>query len=61
MPSINVAMESSLRRGVGEMFLSSLGSALGRRGVASEAQGQITDVETAFSSWSNCMQASFCK
>ncbi|KAL1884270.1 hypothetical protein VTK73DRAFT_3254 [Phialemonium thermophilum] len=31
------------------------------RDAVSDVKGKITDVKTAFSSWDNCMQASFCK
>ena len=34
---------------------------LSRRDIISDAQGKVTDVKTAFSSWDNCMKASFCK
>lgn len=65
MPSINVAMERSLRRGVMDAFKdllsASLQPALARRDAITDAQGQISDVKTAFSSWDNCMNAVYCK
>lgn len=57
MPSVNVAMERSLRGGFLDLLAASVRPALGRR----DLQEQITDVRTAFSSWDNCMQANFCK
>lgn len=65
MPSVNVAMERSLRRGVVDglmdLLSASLRPALKRRDAITDAQGQISDVKTAFSSWDNCMQAVYCK
>ncbi|KAK3943656.1 hypothetical protein QBC46DRAFT_27725 [Diplogelasinospora grovesii] len=57
MPAIDAAMERSLRDGFVDLLAASLRPVMGRRDI----QGQITDVKTAFSSWDNCMQASFCK
>jgi hypothetical protein len=57
MPAIDVAMERSLRRGFLDLVVASLRPALGRRDIA----GQLTDVKTAFSSWDNCMQVTYCK
>lgn len=57
MPAVDVAMERSLRRGFLDLFVATLRPALERRDI----MGQITDAKTAFSSWDNCMQASFCK
>lgn len=39
----------------------SLQAGIERRGVVSEAQGQLSDIKLAFSSWDNCMQATYCK
>lgn len=39
----------------------SLQAGLEQRGVISEAQGQLSDIKLAFSSWDNCMQATYCK
>lgn len=61
MPTINVAMERSLRAGFMDLLAASLRPVFQRRDVITNVQGQITDVKTAFSSWDNCMQASFCK
>ncbi|KAL2180463.1 uncharacterized protein P884DRAFT_80006 [Thermothelomyces heterothallicus CBS 202.75] len=57
MPTVDVAMERSLRRGVLDLFVASLRPALERRDI----EGQISDVKTAFSSWDNCMQVNYCK
>jgi hypothetical protein len=50
-------MERSLRRGFLDLLAASVRPAVEGRDVTS----QISDVKTAFSSWDNCMQASFCK
>ena len=47
-------MHSSMRRSVGEMLVDSL---LGKRDITSK----VTSVKDAFSSWDNCMQATYCK
>jgi hypothetical protein len=61
MPSVNVAMERSLRRGFFDLVAASLRPALERRDTVGNVQGQISDVKTAFSSWDNCMNAVYCK
>jgi hypothetical protein len=65
MPSVNVAMERSLRRSVMERFTdlltASIRPAIGGRDAITDAQGKINDAKTAFSSWDNCMQAVYCK
>lgn len=65
MPSVNVAMEKSLRRSVVERFADLLSAsvrpALEGRDAITDAQGQISGVKNAFSSWDNCMQAVYCK
>ncbi|KAI3401565.1 hypothetical protein diail_10166, partial [Diaporthe ilicicola] len=61
MPSIDVAMARSVRGGVLEIVVRSLQAGIERRGVVSDAQGQISDIKLAFSSWDNCMQATYCK
>lgn len=48
MPSIEDAMKASLRRGVAEIL---------KRDVSST----ISSTESTFSSWDNCMAASYCK
>ncbi|KAN0121689.1 hypothetical protein V8E51_000015 [Hyaloscypha variabilis] len=53
MPHITTAMERSVRRGVGDIIVASLRS----RDIISEA----STVKNSFSSWSNCMAASYCK
>lgn len=54
MPSIDVAMERSVRRGAFDVLVNGLQPALENRSV-------VSDVQTAFSSWDNCMQATYCK
>jgi hypothetical protein len=49
MPTIDVAMA---RNGSREML-----AGLGRRDIATTAN----NVKTSFSSWSNCMKATYCK
>lgn len=61
MPSIDVAMARSVRGGVLDIVARSLQAGIERRGVVSEAQGQLSDIKLAFSSWDNCMQATYCK
>ncbi|KHN96436.1 uncharacterized protein MAM_05725 [Metarhizium album ARSEF 1941] len=39
----------------------SVAESLTKRDVMTDAQNKVTDVKTAFSSWDNCMKASFCK
>lgn len=61
MPSVNVAMERSLRGGFLDLLAASLRPAFERRDVITDAQGKANDVKTAFSSWDNCMNAVYCK
>jgi len=65
MPSVNIAMERSLQPSVADRFIALLSASLepvvGRRDVVADAQNQISDVKTAFSSWDNCMNAVYCK
>uniref|UniRef100_A0A0L0NMR2 Fibroin-3 n=1 Tax=Tolypocladium ophioglossoides (strain CBS 100239) TaxID=1163406 RepID=A0A0L0NMR2_TOLOC len=65
MPPVDVAMVRSLRGGVLEQFKDvlarSIAAGMARRDLISDAQGKVTDVKTAFSSWDNCMKAAFCK
>ncbi|KAH8884518.1 hypothetical protein GQ53DRAFT_396153 [Thozetella sp. PMI_491] len=62
MPSVNVAMQRSLREGLVDLVAASLRPALQRRdGTLTNIGNGISDAKTAFSSWDNCMQASFCK
>lgn len=51
---IETAMRRSVRRGVSDIFFDSL---LGRRDVTTS----ISNVKSAFSSWDNCMKATYCK
>ena len=59
MPSINLAMEGSLgRRGnLLDLVAASLGTVVQGRDAVNQAQ----DVATTFSSWGNCMKATYCK
>ncbi len=62
MPSIDVSMRRSVKEGFVDLLIASLRPVMERRddpvsGLVNEAE----DVKTAFSSWGNCMQASFCK
>ncbi|KAI1143483.1 hypothetical protein F5Y05DRAFT_154928 [Hypoxylon sp. FL0543] len=66
MPHIGVAMERSLQdRNLKDAFTNLLArsavAALGKRQAVDQIKGDITDAKTAFSSWDNCMKASFCK
>ncbi|KAB5563480.1 hypothetical protein GE09DRAFT_910403, partial [Coniochaeta sp. 2T2.1] len=65
MPSVKIAMERSLQPSVADRFMALLSASLepvvGRRDVVADAQNQISDVKTAFSSWDNCMNAVYCK
>ncbi|KAH7400470.1 hypothetical protein BKA64DRAFT_482572 [Cadophora sp. MPI-SDFR-AT-0126] len=54
MPHIATSMQRSVRRGVGEIFFDSL---LGKRGITDE----VNNVKDSFSSWDNCMNATYCK
>lgn len=56
-----MAMARSVAPGVGEIIGRSLKQAFLKRSLVSEAEGNISDVKTAFSSWSNCMEAVYCK
>lgn len=64
MPHIGALMERSLQEhSLKDAFLNllarSVNAAVDKR--ATGIQGSIQDAKTAFSSWDNCMQASFCK
>ncbi|KAK0731626.1 hypothetical protein B0H67DRAFT_597475 [Lasiosphaeris hirsuta] len=50
-------MGRSLKEGFVELLVASLRPALERR----DLQGSVNDVKTSFSSWDNCMQATYCK
>lgn len=54
MPHITTAMEWSRRRGIGEILVASL---LKKRSIT----GDASNVQNSFSSWSNCMAATYCK
>lgn len=53
-----MAMRRSLREGFVDVLVASLRPALERR---IDLEGQVADVKSAFSSWDNCMQATYCK
>ncbi|ORY65948.1 uncharacterized protein BCR38DRAFT_456621 [Pseudomassariella vexata] len=53
--------ERSLAQAFQDLVVRSVSAGIGKRQSISSIEGQITDVKTAFSSWDNCMQASFCK
>ncbi|KAG4025637.1 hypothetical protein MFRU_053g00060 [Monilinia fructicola] len=54
MPHITTAMEWSRRRGIGEILVDSM---LRKRSIT----GQVASVKDSFSSWSKCMEATYCK
>ena len=54
MPHITTSMQRSVRPGIGEMLFDSL---LGKRGITDE----VNNVKDSFSSWDNCMNATYCK
>jgi hypothetical protein len=58
MPHITTAMHRSVRRGVGDIVFDSLH---GRKRQLSSITGEVSSVKNSFSSWSNCMKASYCK
>ncbi|KAI0898383.1 hypothetical protein F4806DRAFT_494042 [Annulohypoxylon nitens] len=66
MPHIGVLMERSLQeRSFKDAFVNLLArsavAAIGKRQTIDNIKGDITDAKTAFSSWDNCMKATFCK
>ncbi|OTB08792.1 hypothetical protein M426DRAFT_7512 [Hypoxylon sp. CI-4A] len=66
MPHIGALMERSLqersfRDAFADLLARSAIAALGKRQSVSSISDDIHDAKTAFSSWDNCMQASFCK
>lgn len=65
MATIDVAMARSLRPGawetVTDIIARSLVAHAQKRDLVGDTQQKVTDVKTAFSSWDNCMKASFCK
>lgn len=65
MPSVDVAMARSLRPSVWEairnIVVRSITADLQRRDIISDAKNKVSDVQTAFSSWDNCMKAAYCK
>ncbi|KAI1345201.1 hypothetical protein F5Y15DRAFT_20452 [Xylariaceae sp. FL0016] len=66
MPHIGAVMERSLQeRSLRDAFIQLLSrsavAAISKRQSISSVTGDLEDAKTAFSSWDNCMQASFCK
>ncbi|KAG4216622.1 hypothetical protein PC116_g34897 [Phytophthora cactorum] len=66
MPHVGILMERSLqerslRDAFVDLFARSAVAALSKRQSLDSITGEIKDAKTAFSSWDNCMQASFCK
>ncbi|KAG6092161.1 hypothetical protein E4U30_005770 [Claviceps sp. LM220 group G6] len=65
MGAIDIAMARSLRPPAWELVRNALArrvaQGLSQRSVVNDAQNKVTDVKTAFSSWNNCMKATFCK
>jgi hypothetical protein len=56
--AIEEAMRRSLREGFVELLVASLRPAIERR---QDIAGSVSNVKTAFSSWDNCMAATYCK
>jgi hypothetical protein len=65
MPSIDVAMARSVQPSpwlsIRDALARSIANDLQRRNIVEDTQGKVTDIQTALSSWNNCMAASFCK
>lgn len=66
MPHLGIAMERSLqersfREGLIDLIARSVAGGLSKRQDVGGIEGGINDVQTAFSSWDNCMAAVFCK
>jgi hypothetical protein len=65
MPSIDVAMARSVQPSpwlsIRDALARSIANDLHRRNIVEDTQGKVTDIQTALSSWDNCMAASFCK
>lgn len=53
--------ERSVREALMGLVARSVAAGFMKRDAISDAKGQVMDVKTAFSSWDNCMQASYCK
>jgi hypothetical protein len=58
---INNAMQSSRRRGVGDIFFDSLLGRDSRLLRERSISDSVTNVKDSFSSWDNCMKATYCK
>ena len=65
MPSVDVAMAQSLRPRVWEAIRDSLARSIAKdlaaRNIVDDTKDKVTDIQTALSSWDNCMAANFCK
>ncbi|SPO00878.1 uncharacterized protein DNG_03626 [Cephalotrichum gorgonifer] len=61
MPTIDVAMARSLRGGVWGSIAEGLQSSIAPRDVVGDIKNKASDAKLAFSSWDNCMQATYCK
>ncbi|KAI0136492.1 hypothetical protein BJ170DRAFT_14097 [Xylariales sp. AK1849] len=67
MPHIGAVMgrtleePQSLRDGLKDLLVRSVIAGMSKRSPITDIQGDITDAKTAFSSWDNCMKATFCK
>lgn len=60
----SVGEERGLKEAMVDLLVRSVRAAMGKRDAASTASsvtGTISDVRLAFSSWDNCMKATFCK
>jgi hypothetical protein len=58
---INHAMQSSRRRGVGDILFDSLLGRDSRLLRERSITDSVSDVKNSFSSWDNCMNAVYCK
>jgi len=56
--AVEEAMRRSLREGFVELLVASLRPALEPR---QDLQGSVDNVKNSFSSWDNCMAATYCK
>ncbi|KAH8675613.1 hypothetical protein BX600DRAFT_178378 [Xylariales sp. PMI_506] len=67
MAHVGTAMERSLGEpqslgsALRDLVVRSIIAGISKRDAITSVEGKITDVKTAFSSWDNCMEASFCK
>lgn len=65
MAPIDVAMARSLHGGMWgtlrDSVVRSVTNEIAKRNIIDDTHDKVTDVKTAFSSWDNCMNATFCK